>query len=241
MTAAILDAARSVMREQGVAALSLREVARRVRMQPPSLYEYFPNKDALYDALFLQAIRVYRTYRDQPLAAGASFWDKVTRIFEDYMRFAHENQELYRLAYERPVPGFVPSDASMAESLQLLSRLEQTAADAIANGEVRSDLTMTQVRDIVIALAHGLTSQHMANEPHLPVGSGRYGGLVPTAVEMLRAAWSPVTTPEQEEHRAVDAGQPQREEADGREAPADTAGHHGDAPLIRPADTSTGG
>jgi AcrR family transcriptional regulator len=240
MIAAILDAACSVMREQGVAALSLREVARRVRMQPPSLYAYFPSKDALYDALFLRAIRVYRTYRDQSYAAGGSFWDKVTRIFEDYMRFAQENPELYRLAYERPVPGFVPSDASMAESLQLLSRLEQTAADAIVTGELRSDLTMTQVRDVVIALAHGLTSQHMANEPHLPVGSGRYGGLIPTAVEMLRAAWSPVTTPEQGEHRAVDTSQSQPEEVDGREAPPDTAGQQGDAPL-RPVDTSTGG
>jgi AcrR family transcriptional regulator len=191
MTNAILAAARAVMAEQGVAALSLREVARRVRMQPPSLYAYFPSKDALYDALFLQALRVYRGYRDQSLGVSGTFWEYVRRMFEDYMRFAQEHPELYRLAYERPVPGFVPSAESMAESLQLLARLEQAAANAIASGEVRSDLTMPQVRDMVIALAHGLTSQHMANETHLPVGSGRYGGLISTAVAMLRAAWSP--------------------------------------------------
>jgi AcrR family transcriptional regulator len=195
------------MREQGVAALSLREVARRVRVQPPSLYAYFSSKDALYDALFLQAIRVYRSYRDQSLAAGGTFWEKTTRMFEDYMRFAHEHPELYRLAYERPVPGFVPSEESMAESLQLLSRLEQSAADAIATGEVRSDLTMTQVRDVVIAMAHGLTSQHMANEPHLPVGAGRYGGLIPTAVAMLRAAWSPAAMDEHDPQGGIATAQ----------------------------------
>ena len=52
MRRAILAAARAVMREQGVAALSLREVARRVQMQAPSLYAYFPSKMALCDALF---------------------------------------------------------------------------------------------------------------------------------------------------------------------------------------------
>ena len=63
MRRAILDAARAVMREQGVAALSLREVARRVKLQAPSLYAYFPSKMALYDALFLEGMRTFRTYR----------------------------------------------------------------------------------------------------------------------------------------------------------------------------------
>ena len=53
------------MREQGVAALSLREVARRVQMQAPSLYAYFPSKMALYDALFLMAVRLRAEYRDR--------------------------------------------------------------------------------------------------------------------------------------------------------------------------------
>src|SRR5215203_2841134 len=50
--AAILEAARDIMRAEGVGALTLAEVARRVGMRPPSLYEYYPSKLALYDALF---------------------------------------------------------------------------------------------------------------------------------------------------------------------------------------------
>ena len=37
---AILDAARAIMREEGVAALSMQELARRVDMRAPSLYNY---------------------------------------------------------------------------------------------------------------------------------------------------------------------------------------------------------
>src|SRR5688500_10841450 len=115
---AILDAARDVMREQGVAALSLREVARRVHMQAPSLYAYFPSKMALYDALFLMAVRLRAESRDRDDEGVTDFWDRLQVRFEGYMRFAQENPDLYQLAYERPVPGFVPSAESLEESFR---------------------------------------------------------------------------------------------------------------------------
>lgn len=48
----ILQVARGIMREHGVAGLTMNEVARQMNMRPPSLYEYFPNKMAIYDRLF---------------------------------------------------------------------------------------------------------------------------------------------------------------------------------------------
>ena len=51
----ILDAAWEVAREQGLAALTLREVAARVGIRAPSLYSHFASKHAIYDAMFGQA------------------------------------------------------------------------------------------------------------------------------------------------------------------------------------------
>src|SRR3954454_14411345 len=48
----VLDHAVEIMAEQGVAGLSIGEIARRMDIRPPSLYVYFPSKHALYDALF---------------------------------------------------------------------------------------------------------------------------------------------------------------------------------------------
>lgn len=186
---AILDAARAVMREQGVAALSLREVARRVKMQAPSLYTYYPSKMALYDALFLEGIHTYTAYRESAMGEPTSFWDSLHGWVKVYMRFAQECPELYQLCFERPVPGFVPSEASMEESRRLLAGSEEVLAKAAANGEIHLDLPYNQARDLIIAMIQGLTSQHMANEPHLPVGSGRYGGLIPAAIALFRGAW----------------------------------------------------
>jgi len=96
MVTAILDAAQEVMRERGVAGLSLREVARRVQLQASSLYEYFPSKAALYDALFLTGIRRYAAYKDQFAAHKFdSFWENVAAWLTAYMAFAQKHPELY--------------------------------------------------------------------------------------------------------------------------------------------------
>jgi AcrR family transcriptional regulator len=196
MIHAILQAARAVMHERGVAALSLREVARRVQLQAPSLYAYFPSKAALYDALYLVGIRRYREYKDRSNAEGQSFWDYLHGWFATYMQFAQEQPDLYQLAFERPVPGFSPSEASMAESRQLLAGADQLLETAINEGRIQPHVSADQARDLMIAVSHGLTSQHMANEPHLPIGQGRYGSLIPAAVDLFRAAWEPTNGPE---------------------------------------------
>ena len=55
--ARILDAAWDLARRDGLAAITLREVARRVGMRAPSLYTYFPAKNAMYDAMYADGAR----------------------------------------------------------------------------------------------------------------------------------------------------------------------------------------
>jgi AcrR family transcriptional regulator len=191
MLAAILDAARAVMRERGVADLSLREVARRVSMQAPSLYEYFPSKMALYDALFLAGFRVFQARLLEALEGAGTFWEQMQANFEVYMGFAREHPDLYQLLFEHPVPGFIPSEETMAEGLVLLDRLTGRIAEAIESGEIAPGLSASQARDLLIAMTHGLTSQHLANDADAPPGGGRYGGLVAPALALFRDSWTP--------------------------------------------------
>src|SRR5579872_5278116 len=53
----ILDIALEVMAEKGVNGLTLSEVARRLGVQPPSLYKYFDSIMALYDQLFRRGMQ----------------------------------------------------------------------------------------------------------------------------------------------------------------------------------------
>jgi AcrR family transcriptional regulator len=204
MRNAILEAARQVMREEGVAALNLQEVARRVGVRAPSLYEYFPGKMAIYDTLFRMGVRLYAERISRLNESFDSFWARSRAGLENYMMFAQEYPELYQLVFERPVPGFVPSEESMAESRQLLTMSDAIVEKGLEQGSIALGITAPQARDLFIAMMHGLTALHMANEPELPIGSGRFGSLIPAAVALFRAAWEPEPSQTQDEQAEKD-------------------------------------
>lgn len=191
MKAAILDAARAVMREEGVAALNLQEVARRLGMRAPSLYEYFSGKMAIYDALFSLGAKLYAQRLTRLAQQPASLWQHLHAALEGYMSFAQEYPELHQLVFERPVPGFVPSEESLRESRRSLAIGEEILQQDLEQAGMVLRIPLAQARDLVIAMMHGLTAQHMANEPELPVGAGRFGSLIPAAVALFHASWDP--------------------------------------------------
>jgi AcrR family transcriptional regulator len=189
MMAAILDAAREIMREEGAAALNLNEVARRVSLRTPSLYAYFDSKAHLYDALFLLGIKLYGDRFRKAMSEPLPLWERLRVALETYMTFAQECPELYQLVFERPVPGFTPSEESMQASLSLLAEANALVEEAFRVEGIRMPIPFNQATDLIIALQHGLTSLHIANEPHLPAGEGRFGALIPAAVQLLQSAW----------------------------------------------------
>jgi hypothetical protein len=79
----------------------------------------------------------------------------------------------------------------MAEGRALLEQLTAAIAEAIERGEIAPGLSPAQTRDLLIAMQHGLTSQHLANDADAPPGGGRYGALIGPALRLFRAAWTP--------------------------------------------------
>lgn len=185
----ILQIAREEMQEKGVAALSLGEIARRMGIRTPSLYNYFPSKDAIYDELFRRGYAQFARILTESKQQSGSVPERLTRMFEDYMRFAQENPDLYQIMFQRPVPGFEPSEESYAVSLNMLAAGRAEVKAILDSGALKFDLPVEEAMDLVIALMHGLTEMHLANNPKLPVGQGRYGKLCPAAIDLLMAAW----------------------------------------------------
>jgi AcrR family transcriptional regulator len=157
-------------------------------LRAPSLYHYFSSKMEIYDALF----RLGWTLYGQQMAGNgqeSETWQEYVRHrFEGYLIFAEQNPDLYQLCFERPVPGFVPSAASLQVSFDLLNRSYQDAQGF--KETIHTDLSAQQMVDLLIAMMHGITAMHMANEPDLPIGQGRFGSLTPAALSLLEKAWS---------------------------------------------------
>jgi AcrR family transcriptional regulator len=189
MRAEILAAARLLMRAEGAGALSWNEIARRVGLKPPSLYVYFDDKMALYDALFRLGWERYGEVMDEAMAAAPTGWVGVEQVAEVHFRFCVENPELFQLMFQRPIPGFEPSPESLALSFGILAEGRLHFWEMLAAARVEPPMAAEAAFDLFIAALYGVTAQHLANEPELSLGEGRFGSLVPRVVDLFREAW----------------------------------------------------
>src|SRR5438270_11180533 len=117
--AEILDAAWELVRAEGLAALSLRDLAARVGMRPPSLYSYFDSKHAIYDAMFLQGnLELLRRYEAMP--AGADPVDDFRANARMFVGFTVEDPARAQLMFMRSIPGFEPSPESYEVAVRIV-------------------------------------------------------------------------------------------------------------------------
>ena len=168
----ILEAAWDLCREQGLAQLSLRELAARVGMRAPSLYSYFESKDAIYDALFAAGHRELQQRMETLDRTGkpVEVFKRGSRLFTE---FCIEDNVRYQLLFQRTIPGFAPSDASMA----LARRSYQDLAGALAAAGVTDQADI----DLWTAIQMGITGQQWANDP----GGRRFADHIDAAVDMF--------------------------------------------------------
>ncbi len=189
MMQTILETARGIMREEGVAALTMQELARRLEIRPPSLYNYYKGKMEIYDELFRLGFELFSRAMQEAADAAETTFDDMRRSMEAYMNFALQNPELFKLCFERHVPGFVPSQ----ESMKVVNGVMESAMSRInlwaERGGFDPKIPMDKAFDLVNAMMHGLASMHLANDPQAPMGEGRFGRLIPDAVRVFEQAW----------------------------------------------------
>jgi len=172
--AEIVDAAWELARADGLGAISLRDIARAVGMQAPSLYGYFASKHDIYDAMFATGAQQFVDAQPWDQLNGDAVHD-IRCSVHSFVRFCAADLARYQLLFQRPIPGFEPSAASYAIAESTLARV----------GEQLAGLGFTDPRalDLLTALSAGLASQQLANDP----GGDRWIRLIDDAVEMYVA------------------------------------------------------
>jgi AcrR family transcriptional regulator len=155
-----------------VAGLSLRELARDVGMQAPSLYSYFPSKHAIYDAMFAQgnAELLARSTAVKETADARADLVEGARMF---ITFVTEDPARAQLLFQHSIPGFVPSDESYAVAVKALGIVGERLH--------RAGVTSPRHLDLWTALLTGLASQQLTNDP----GGDRWSRLAEEAVDMF--------------------------------------------------------
>ncbi len=185
----VLDVAVDVMAEQGVAGLTLGEVARRMGIRPPSLYGYFDGKHALYDALFE---RGWRLLLEHMRAAQARMdgTDPLADFREGvdvFVRWAVEHPAYSALMFWRPVPGFVPSGRAYAPAVALDEDGRAEVLRLRDAGLLPADLDVELAYRTQTALIGGVISQQLSNAPEEPFAAGTWTSVLPDLVDMWLA------------------------------------------------------
>jgi AcrR family transcriptional regulator len=186
-----LDIAVMIMTEVGVGGLSMSEIARRLGMRQPSLYKYFSSLHAVYDALFARGLArsdaaVMAAAEQQ--AAGVA---RVRAGAKAWVRWAVENPALAQLLVWRPVPGFAPTEATFAVSVQQMAQLQAEMAAAVGAEELQPQAASVEALRLYTVVLSGVISQQLANEPGAGYDAGIFSSLTDAALDMFFARYAP--------------------------------------------------
>jgi AcrR family transcriptional regulator len=165
------DAARAILEEEGLAALSLRAVARRAGVSHAAPYRHFPNHEALLVELVTEGFAELRQGIAAAVAGPAQETDRITAIGAAYMRFVTRRPGVARLMFGTQIPNR-NSFPELAE-----------AANSIAE-EISAALINPALGLAVWSAVHGLAM--LALEDLIDLGQRRAGqNVLPSRAEIV--------------------------------------------------------
>ncbi len=132
---ALLAAAQVMFAERPVDEVTVEEIGQHAGVAVGSIYNNFGSKEGLYAAVVARALDVDRDYMDRAYTPDRTPIEQLLAASEQYLRFALDHPQFFRMLAFPAKPGPYPAAADTAE---LLSRRvgEQNArmVDAIQRG-----------------------------------------------------------------------------------------------------------
>lgn len=149
---AIKETAWSQIAEVGAPALSLRAIARKLKITAPAIYNYFADRDALVTALVIDA---FTSFGDSQFEARDSLpttnhSGRLKAIGMAYRKWAHTYPQRYQLIFGTPIPNYaVPAQQVFPSSARSITPLFSVVEDARASGKLIGDTFHTVKKEYV--------------------------------------------------------------------------------------------
>lgn len=174
---ALVDAAAQLAAERGVAALSLREAARRSGVSQAAPYHYFADKLALLAAVAEEGFRLFdQTQADAYRQAPVDPVLRLQALAGAYVRFALDKPHYFRVMFRPHLVEHAKYPALHDVSRRTFDRLvDSTRAARLAYGH--DDVDPLAVATLVWAVPHGLAMLYLEG----PISEGT----TPRALEAL--------------------------------------------------------
>lgn len=136
---AIKEAAWKQIAELGASALSLRAIARELKITAPAIYNYFPDREALVTALIIDAFTSLGDWQFEARDAvpASDLPGRLYAIGLAYRDWAHTFPQRYQLIFGTPIPGYkAPIEKTLPSSVRSLSALVSVVEGLRAAGKL---------------------------------------------------------------------------------------------------------
>lgn len=199
LRATILEAARVLLSEEGLDALSMRAIAKRIEYSPGTIYLYFRDKDDLIRSLVMEAMNLLLRYMRRAIAdigPDATPAQQHRATGYAYVRFAMENTAHFRVMFE------IPGVAQMVDCPQAGDREPMPdhesfdfVTELLRRAVVAGELSIPEPRHGALVgwgLLHGLVSLFLSGHlSHVVQDSEDFERLVDAAMDSLYRGWLP--------------------------------------------------
>lgn len=146
----IITEAVALIEESGKSSVSLHELARRLDVKTPSLYNHIKNTKDLQHEVFRYAIDKFVS--NQNRATAGKHKDEAVRAYaQAYYKFASENKGLYRLIMSMPLDN---DETEKELAVPLLKTAQSLLSDYGLSGEA-----IVHWQRVLRSILHGFISQ----------------------------------------------------------------------------------
>ena len=165
--AKILNAAREMFATQGIEAVTMRAIAKRIEYTPTAIYHHFKDKDSLIIELCHADFRMLgqELYRVGQLPDPI---ERLRRLGTAYLEFALTHPHHYQVLFMTRTPPHDHANTLIEQKNpeeDAYALLVQTVADGIAAGRFRPEFQDEhELAQIHWAGIHGVVSLHLAKE-----------------------------------------------------------------------------
>lgn len=182
----IIDSARDIMRSNGVSAFNMQALAKTVGIQAPSLYEYFPNRNAIFDALYARGLDIFQTKVFAGLEDNTNFADAVRHIFVQERQFSREHPDLYQVVFNNALPGYEMSTTNREKVREGLDRGVATLCHLLEAGDYDLPIPPETAALLVDVLLSGVATRMLDLEKSVQQEySDRYIDVIEAAITLL--------------------------------------------------------
>lgn len=141
-TDALLAAADRVFADRALESVTVEEIAAEAGVAVGSIYNHFGSKAGLHAAVVERALDVDRAHMDRAYVDGRSPVDQIRAAAAEYLRFALDQPDHFRMLASPPAPGRYAAGRRTAEVLgrrvaEQNERLAAAIRAGVGSGELR--------------------------------------------------------------------------------------------------------